>query len=193
MLRFRYVGVALAAAALAGSGVAAAGALGSSGSTGDVPAADLPSRSLTPGATFGMNRLEICWPGYSASVRKVPSRERAQVYARYHLQPDPYAYEVDRLISLELGGSNSIKNLWPEPYAGVWGARAKDKLESKLHALVCSGYLTLAAARRAIKVNWVAAYQLYVANGGSKLISTRPDVVDPTTASTDTTSTTTSV
>jgi hypothetical protein len=31
----------------------------------------------------------------------------------YHGKGD---YEIDYLISLELGGSNSIKNLWPESY-----------------------------------------------------------------------------
>ena len=53
----------------------------------------------------------------------------------------PYAHEVDHLVSLELGGSNAIGNLWPEPYAGRWGARTKDVLENRLHELVCSGQL----------------------------------------------------
>ncbi len=37
----------------------------------------------------------------------------------------PYAHEVDHLVSLELGGSNDIRNLWPEPSAGRWGARTR--------------------------------------------------------------------
>jgi hypothetical protein len=46
------------------------------------------------------------------------------------------------------------------------------------------------AAQRAIKTNWVAAYQRYVLKAGPKLIVTRPDVtVDPTSPITDTTTT----
>jgi hypothetical protein len=136
-----------------------------------------------------VGRVEVCWPGYSASVRNVPPSESTRVCARYRLRRVPYAHEVDHLISLELGGSNSIKNLWPEPYAGTWGARTKDKLENKLHALVCAGKLTLIAAQRAIKTDWVAAYQFYVLKARPKLIVTRPDATDPTSATTDTTST----
>jgi tRNA(Glu) U13 pseudouridine synthase TruD len=72
-------------------------------------------------------------------------------------------YEVDLLISLELGGSNSIKNLWPESYrTSPWNARVKDRLENKLRSLVCSGELDLKTAQQAIASNWIEAYQKYV-------------------------------
>ena len=80
------------------------------------------------------------------------------------------AHEVDHLISLELGGSNSIRNLWPEPYAGRWGARTKDVLENTLHDLVCSGRLTLRYAQHIEATNWVAAYRRYV--GGTPSATT---------------------
>jgi hypothetical protein len=63
---------------------------------------------------------------------------------------------------LELGGSNSIKNLWPESYRTVWNARVKDRLENRLHELVCSGQLDLATAQREIATDWIAAYKKYV-------------------------------
>jgi hypothetical protein len=102
-----------------------------------VPAADVPRRSLTPGAAFAVGTARICVSGYSASVRNVPQAEASTVYDRYGVAHVPYAHEVDHLVSLEIGGSNAIANLWPEPYAGRWGARTKDVLENQLHELVC--------------------------------------------------------
>jgi hypothetical protein len=40
---------------------------------------------------------------------------KRKVYAEYGItHHEPSEFEVDHLISLELGGSNSIRNLWPE-------------------------------------------------------------------------------
>jgi hypothetical protein len=127
-----------------------------------VPRSDLPRPSLTPGVVLAVTRSRICVPGYSASVRDVPSSESDAVYLRYRVVHVPYAHEVDHLISLELGGSNAIANLWPEPYAGRWGARTKDALENRLHALVCSGQLALRAAQHMEATNWVAAYRRFI-------------------------------
>ena len=113
-----------------------------------VPAVDVPDHSLTPGRRFPVVAAQVCVPGYASSVRHVTDAEKAQVYARYGIAWVPYQHEIDHLISLELGGSNAIRNLWPEPYAGRWGARTKDVLENRMHALVCSGELSLAAAQR---------------------------------------------
>jgi hypothetical protein len=127
-----------------------------------VPAADVPRRSLTPGAAFAVGRTRICVSGYSPSVRNVPQAEATTVYDRYGVAHVPYAHEVDHLVSLEIGGSNAIANLWPEPYAGRWGARTKDVLENRLHELVCSGQLALRKAQRIEARDWVAAYRRYV-------------------------------
>jgi len=52
-------------------------------------------------------------------------------------------YEVDYLITPELGGADDIKNLWPQPFtAKNWSAYTKDDLEDRLHELVCSGNWT---------------------------------------------------
>jgi hypothetical protein len=127
-----------------------------------IPAVDLPNHALTPGVAFGVGTARICVPGYGASVRNVPDSEKAAVYRRYGIVWVPYQHEVDHLISLEIGGSNAIRNLWPEPYAGRWGARTKDVLENRLHDLVCSGRLTLRSAQRQEANDWVAAYRRYV-------------------------------
>jgi hypothetical protein len=69
---------------------------------------------------------------------------------------------VDHLISLELGGSNSLKNLWPESYSGEWNAHVKDKLENDLHRRVCKGEVDLKDAQREIATDWIAAYKKYL-------------------------------
>ncbi|HEV8452304.1 MAG TPA: hypothetical protein VGQ45_12795 [Gaiellales bacterium] len=135
-----------------------------------VPAVDVPRRSLTPGAAFAVGTARICVSGYSASVRNVPQAEATAVYDRYGVAHVPYAHEVDHLVSLEIGGSNAIANLWPEPYAGRWGARTKDLLENRLHELVCSGLLALRKAQRIEARDWVSAYRRYV--GGTPTAAT---------------------
>ena len=137
----------------------------------NIPGADFPRHVLTPGIALSVTRAQICISGYASGARDVSDAEKADVYARYDVVWVPYAHEVDHLISLELGGSNVIRNLWPEPYAGRWGARTKDVLENRLHDRVCEGLLALRSAQRQEARNWVAAYRKYVGSpptgGGS--------------------------
>jgi len=117
-----------------------------------------PNPALTPGAIFdGASSDQICVPGYATSVRGVTSAERAQVYAEYGISDVRGADEVDHFIPLELGGSNDIANLWPEPYT-VPGAHEKDRVENFLHDQVCSSALALADAQQMIVSDWYAVY-----------------------------------
>ena len=69
------------------------------------------------------------------------------------------------MISLEIGGApRDPKNLWPETWNGVYGAHVKDKLEDRLHKLVCNHTITLKQAQDSIATNWIAAYKRYVLN-----------------------------
>jgi hypothetical protein len=122
----------------------------------------LPRHALTPGVALAVGRARVCTPGYASSVRDVSESDKAAVYDRYGVVWVPYKHEVDHLISLELGGSNAIRNLWPEPYAGRWGARTKDTLENRLHDLVCEGRLKLRSAQRQEARDWIAAYRKYM-------------------------------
>jgi hypothetical protein len=112
----------------------------------------LPISALTPGDTLAVDAKTICEKGYSASVRKVNAAEKLQVAAAYHYTGLSHDVEYDHLISLELGGSNSPKNLWPQPIAD---ARIKDGLEHRLHAEVCSGKRSLKDAQQQIAADWV--------------------------------------
>lgn len=69
----------------------------------------------------------------------------------------PGSYEVDHLISLELGGSNSPRNLWPEAAQPRPGYHEKDRVEDELHAAVCAGRVSLRAAQDGIAANWLTA------------------------------------
>ena len=68
---------------------------------------------------------------------------------------------MDHIISLELGGSNDISNLYPESYKISNGARVKDVLENYLHKQVCKGSMTIQEAQKEISSNWLKYYTLY--------------------------------
>ena len=127
------------------------------------PTPILPDANMTPGDTFDVTAQDICTHGYARKVRDVPAEMKRQVYREYGITSHGRGdYEIYRLIPLELGGSNSIKNLWPESHRTAWNAQVKDRLESKLHELVCSGQLDLKTAQQAIASNWIEAYKTYV-------------------------------
>jgi hypothetical protein len=121
----------------------------------------LPDPDCTPGAIFpDATKDQICVPGYSSAVRNVPDSEKNQVYAEYGIQSHKAGeYEVDHLISLELGGSNDIANLWPEPAEPRPGFHEKDQVENYLHKQVCDGVLSLADAQVQIANDWMTVYQ----------------------------------
>jgi hypothetical protein len=120
----------------------------------------LPDPECSPGAIFPeATKEKICVPGYSASVRNVPESEKKQVYLAYgiasHIKGE---YEMDHIISLELGGSNEVANLYPEAAVPTPGFHEKDKVENYLHTLVCTGKIPLPQAQELIRSNWVQVY-----------------------------------
>lgn len=133
-----------------------------------------PEPQITPGALNrsvdqANIRATICVPGYSRSIR--PAEEYTERLKRLGIRRYGYGdhrlrdYEEDHLVSLGLGGSpTDPRNLWPEPHhvIGGWGSYAKDRLEDRLHTLVCRGTVPLAQARHDIASDWIAAYERYV-------------------------------
>jgi hypothetical protein len=107
---------------------------------------------------------DVCQGKPLGENQAVPEDLREAVFSEYGMKNAPRNdYEVDFLITPELGGSATIRNLWPEPYSSrSWNARTKDLLEQRLHVLVCSGQLDLSTAQREIATNWVDAYHRYV-------------------------------
>jgi hypothetical protein len=122
----------------------------------------LPDPSCTPGAYYpNATRSRICRPGYASQVRYVPQATKTRVYFAYGMRRrfDGRDGEVDHLVSLELGGSNSVANLFPEAASPWPGSHEKDKLENELHSEVCAGRISLRGAQRLVARNWVAAYR----------------------------------
>lgn len=122
----------------------------------------LQDSACTPGAVFpNATKEQICTPGYSKSVRNVPVSEKRQVYEEYglHYPQKPGSYEADHLISLELGGSNDIANLWPEAAEPRPGFHEKDIVENYLHDQMCKGAISLQEAQKEISTDWLAVYR----------------------------------
>jgi hypothetical protein len=84
-----------------------------------------------------------------------------QVEIEYGMAPRGYgrALEIDHIVSLELGASNHIANLFTETADAHPGYAVKDKLENRLHDMVCAGSISLRAAQQGIASNWQALYK----------------------------------
>jgi Protein of unknown function (DUF3761) len=122
-----------------------------------------PDRRCSPGAySTGLTRTVLCSSSFrSSSIRNVPASEKYAVERDYGLPARAYGttIEIDHIVPLELGGSNTIANLFPEPGSGVADYHAKDRLENRLHELVCSGSIALRAAQRGISSDWITLYR----------------------------------
>jgi hypothetical protein len=122
-----------------------------------------PNFELTPGATRPVTQSEICSVGRRDMNRAVSPAVRRKVFEEYGISGvRAEDYEVDYLITPELGGTDDIHNLWPEPYSSTdWGAHVKDALEDRLHQMVCGGQIDLITAQREMAGNWISAYKKY--------------------------------
>lgn len=123
----------------------------------------LPDPRITPGTTLPLTTTDVCAVDTVESARIVPASVAYEVFTAYGIQkPEPRAYEVDYLITPALGGSDSIRNFWPQPYRNtVWNAHIKDALEDYLRRQVCEGKLDLATAQQDLARDWIRAYQKY--------------------------------
>ena len=129
---------------------------------------------LTSGGTMPNVTVEqLCQKGYAnvlnGGVRNVPDSEKKAVFIAYFgsVPANTGAYEIDHLISLELGGCNAQSNLWPQSYSGTWNARIKDRLEDWMagqvrQTLAKIGHdaatALLAQFQHEMATNWTNAY-----------------------------------
>lgn len=134
----------------------------------------LPDPDLTPGvARSDIDQDNICKTKWGKDARHVTAAMKKQVFASYGLKGNGDAsqgcrkdksgrrYEIDHLISRELGGQDDVNNLWPQCYSGADNATRKDRLENRLHKEVCAGNITLEDAQQEIRTDWRVPYRRY--------------------------------
>lgn len=133
-------------------------------SSGEI-ASSLPNRALTPGMTRSVELDRMCSANDDDDLDpEVPQETQQAVFREYGISMERSAkdFQVDYLISPQLGGTDDVRNLWPQSYKETrWNAHAKDALERHLSQMVCEKKITLAQAQHEIASNWIAAYQKY--------------------------------
>lgn len=130
----------------------------------------LPDPACTPGSlgddvTQATIRVTICSHGWTATVRPPSSdTDRVKTAAMVAYGENPSARrstELDHEIPLELGGSNDVSNLWPEPsdLRLAQFRNRKDDVENALKSAVCTLVrpIALLDAQRAIATDWTTA------------------------------------
>jgi hypothetical protein len=122
-----------------------------------------PDRRCSPGAySSALTTAVICGSTFrTGMVRNVPESEKFAVEREYGMTPRPYGrtIEIDHIVALEIGGSNAIANLFPEPGSGPSDYHAKDALENRAHDMVCAGELSLHTAQVSMAADWEALYR----------------------------------
>ena len=135
-----------------------------------------PDPRLSPGevADNGAGVESVCRPGYAARIRHVSESLKHQVFIAYfgHVPAHPGDFEIDHIISCELNGAQTARNLFPQSYlTSPWNARVKDRLENWMaadvrHCLAAHGRdragQLLALHQREMAADWQAAYLKYL-------------------------------
>lgn len=125
--------------------------------------AQLANPTRTPGVATALTTTEICSHKWGKDVRHVTLAMKKQVFAAYGIPWSQHAkYEVDHLISRELGGADDVANLWPEPWLGPWNAHQKDRAENATHRALCRGDIRLKDAQDQIATDWTVLYRRFV-------------------------------
>ena len=110
----------------------------------------LPNPKLTPGRIAKSEK----------DRRGVTLEMEQKVFARYRL---PWsrraAYKIDHLIPLELGGADTIDNLWPQRLgARPYGPDRKELLTEVLLQRIARKQITLEQAQEQIANDWIDAF-----------------------------------
>ena len=110
----------------------------------------VPNPKLTPGRVA---RTEKERAGITLKLEQ-------KVFARYRLPWERRtAFKIDRLIPTELGGADTLDNLWPQSVrARPYGTDRKELLTEVLLKKIRDGKLTIEQAQEAISRDWIDAF-----------------------------------
>ena len=110
----------------------------------------VPNPKLTPGKVA---KREKDKRGVTAAMGK-------KVFARYRLPWSRRAeFKIDHLIPVELGGADTIDNLWPQSVrTKPYGADRKELLTEVLLQRIARGQITLEQAQEQISRDWIDAF-----------------------------------
>ena len=110
----------------------------------------VPNRKLTPGKIAKREKDQ----------RGVTVAMEQKVFARYRL---PWSrrseFKIDHLIPVELGGADTIGNLWPQSLrAKPYGAERKELLTQVLLERIAKRQITLEQAQEQVSKDWIDAF-----------------------------------
>ena len=114
----------------------------------------LPNPKLTPGRVAKRDK----------DRGGVTIKMEQKVFARYRL---PWTrrneFKIDHLIPVELGGADTINNLWPQSLrTKPYGADRKELLTEVLLTRIRASQMTLAQAQEQIGNDWIDAFVEHV-------------------------------
>lgn len=114
----------------------------------------LPNPKLTPGKIVRRDKDQH---GVSAGMEQ-------KVFKRYRI---PWSrrgeFKIDHLIPVELGGADSVENLWPQNLTvKPYGVERKELLTRCLQLRIAEGRITLAQAQTAMQEDWIDAFIDYL-------------------------------
>ncbi len=113
-----------------------------------------PNADVTPGLLCTADDPNFMGFYYAEKIarckRNVGTAEKTQIAAEYGDIPKSewHNYEFDHLLPLCAGGSDDIKNLWPQP---IDEAHLKDRIEDEVCLGMSAGTMTQAVAVQKIK------------------------------------------
>jgi len=110
----------------------------------------VPNRKLTPGRVAERDKDRA---GVTLAMEQ-------KVFARYKLPwSRRHEFKIDHLIPLELGGADTIDNLWPQRVrTRPYGADRKELLTEVLLNRIRKGEMTVAQAQEQISQDWIDAF-----------------------------------
>lgn len=110
----------------------------------------LPNPNLTPGRIAQSDKDR---GGVTVEMEQ-------KVFARYRLPwASRAAFKIDHLIPLELGGADTIDNLWPQRLrARPYGPDRKELLTEVFLQRIAKRQMTLEEAQEQIRRDWIDAF-----------------------------------